>query len=214
MTKKQKKDKKLRPKINTQIPISQIRKVTLTGPKYILQHAHEYPFLGCWVMQGWQENGITPVVVAREQSADKVTYGVYLIDLYCLGVKDVMTYTDVSRTAFQRKLPELCNSEPEPCSIEFAHEMIYGAIEYAKKYGLDPHPNFTSELADQILDPPDAHPRQGNISFGRDGKPFYVSGPHDDDKKKDRIIKTLMRTAGKGNFDYLLSIGDTGFLEE
>jgi len=214
MPKKQKKDKKLRPKINLQIPISQVRKVTLAGPKYYLQHAHEYPFLGCWVMQGWQESGITPVVVAREQGADKVTYGVYLIDLHCLGVKDVVTYTDVSRAAFQRKLPEICNGEPEPCSVEFAHEMIYGSLEYAKRYELDPHPDFTRELADQILDPPDAHPRQGNISFGRDGKPFYVAGPYDDDKKINRIIGALMRTAGEGNFDYIVGVGDSNFFEE
>ncbi len=214
MPKKQKKDKKLRPKINTQIPISQVRKVTLIGPKYHLQRAREYPFLGCWIMKGWQESGIAPVVVAREQSADKVTYGVYLIDLYCLGVKNVVTYTDVSHAAFQRKLPEICNGKPEPCSVEFAHEIIYGSIEYAKRYELDPHPDFTLELADQILDPPNAHPRQGNIIFGHDGKPFYVSGPYDDDKKIDRIIEALMRTAGEGNFDYLIGVGDPDFFEE
>jgi len=92
--------------------------------------------------------------------------------------------------------------------------MIYGSIEYAKRYELDPHPDFTQELADQILDPPDAHPRQGNIPFGRAGKPFYVAGPYDDYKKIDRILKALMRTAGEGNFDYMVGIGDADFFEE
>lgn len=48
MTKKHKKDKKPRPlKINQQIPISRIRPLKMVGPRYYLQHAREYPILGC-----------------------------------------------------------------------------------------------------------------------------------------------------------------------
>lgn len=200
-------------KINTQIANSQVRKVTFINDSYHLQHAREYPILGCWVMKGWENSGITPVVVAREQSANKVTYGVYLIDLYCLGLKDVVTHTDVSRAAFQRKLSHLLQGEPEQCSVAFAHEMIYGSIEYAKKFDLHPHPDFTQGFAEQILDPPDAHPRKNKIQFGKDGKPFFVSGPYDDERKINRILSALERTAGAGNYDYLVGMGDAEFLE-
>ncbi|MBE8987818.1 DNA-binding response regulator, partial [Nostoc sp. LEGE 12450] len=39
------------------------------------------------------------------------------------------------------------------------------------------------------------------IECGRDGKPFYVNGPHDNPKK---IMETLKRSRGEGNFDFLI----------
>ena len=55
-----------------------------------------------------------------------------------------------------------------------------------------------------MLDPPEAHPRTGAVTFGKDGKPFYVSGPHDN---VDAIMNQLLRTAGPDNFEYLADIG-------
>lgn len=48
-----------------------------------LHQAQEYPILGSWIMNGWQDQGITPVVVARQQAEDKVIYGVFLVNIYC-----------------------------------------------------------------------------------------------------------------------------------
>jgi hypothetical protein len=54
MSKKTKKDKKPRPqpKPNRQIPNSMLRAMKLLGPRHYLQHAREYPILGCWIMEG------------------------------------------------------------------------------------------------------------------------------------------------------------------
>lgn len=215
MKKKQKKDKKPRPApVNSQLPLSQIRKITLTGPRYYLQRAREYPILGCWVYAGWKSGGIAPVVVAREQSADRVLFCVCMVDLYCLGIKDCYANADISRASFERNLPRMCANQPEPCSVEFAHELIYGGMEFAKNLGFDPHPDFTGQLVNLVLDPPDAHPRAHNIEFGKDGKPFYVSGPYDDERKINRILNTLNRTTGEGNFHFLAGLGGQGFGDE
>ena len=208
MSKKNKKDKKPRPqpKPNRQIPNSMIRAMKLLGPRHYLQHAREYPMLGCWIMEGWYEAGITPVVVAREQEPGKVMFAVCMVDLTCLGVKDAYTRTDFSLSKFERSLPELCAGNPEKCSLELAHEVIYGALEYAERYGFQPHPDFKVLMADLVLDPPDAHPRVDNVAFGKDGKPFYISGPYDDERKREFIFNTLMRTAGQGNFDFIMGL--------
>jgi hypothetical protein len=206
MGKKTAKGKKSRPlpKPNRQIPNSQVRKLTVIGPGDLLQHAREHPLYGCWTMKGWQEEGLTPVVVAREQDPGRVMFGVYLVDLYCLGIKDVYTRADYSLGRFERELPQMCAGLPEKCSVELAHEIIYGALEYAEKLGFQPHPDFKRQMADQILDPADAHPRLDHVVFGKDGKPFYVSGPNDDDKKISFVVDTLTRTCGEGNFNILI----------
>lgn len=215
MPKKRKKDKKpRRPKINTQLPISQVRKVSLENPLEALKNARQYPIIGCWTIEEWQENGIAPVVIARQQDDGKVLYANYLMDLYCLGVKDVVVDENVPQKRFERSLQKMCMQEPVAIAVELAHEIVYGALEYAHKYGFEPHPDFTRLHADQVLDPPDAHPRTHNVEFGQDGKPLYISGPHESQYESRRIIQTLERTAGDGNFHYLIGFGGADFLDE
>jgi hypothetical protein len=215
MPKKSKKDKKpRRSKKNTQIPISKVRKVTIANPLEALQNARQLPIFGCWTMQDWQESGIAPVVIARQQEDDRVLFASYLVDLYCLGVKDVTVDVNVPRKRFERSLPELCMLEPDAISVELAHEIVYGALEYARKYGFEPHHDFTRLHADQVLDPPDAHPRNQQVEFGQDGKPFFVAGPYDNEIKIKRILQTLERTAGEGNFNFLADFEDSDLLGE
>lgn len=208
--KKDKKDKKFRPipKTSQQIPNSQIRPFTGLGHSPHLANAREYPIHGCWIMDGWQDTGITPVVVARAQKNGRVMFGVYMVDYYCLGIKNAYTRVDYSLNHFERDLPKLCVNAPGTCSVELAHELIYGALEYAEKLGFEPHPDFYMQKADQILDPVDAHPRTNGVIFGKDGKPLYVSGPYDSELKSRSVINTLTRTCGPGNFDYLVTLGD------
>jgi hypothetical protein len=210
MKKKAKKDNNFRPhsKPNHQIPNSLIRPITAIGLNISFQHAREYPFYGCWIMAGWEEQGITPVVVARTQESGRIMFGVYMVDFYCLGIKNAFTRADYSQNRFERELPEFCVGAPIQCSLELAHELIYGALEYAEKLGFQPHPDFKNQMADLILDPPDSYPRENRVTFGKDGKPLFISGPYDNELKCKSVVNTLMRTCGEGNFDYIVSLGD------
>lgn len=210
MKKKKKKDKKTRPmaKPNRQIPNSLIRPLTAIGLSPALLEARNYPLYGCWIMEGWQESGITPVVVARKQDTDRIMFAVYMVDYYCLGIKDAFTRADYSQNRFERDLPKMCNEAPIACSVELAHELIYGALEYAEKLGFEPHADFHRQKADLMLDLSDVHPRKNNVSFGKNGKPFYISGPYDSQMKSKSIYNTLMRTCGPGNFEYMITLGD------
>jgi hypothetical protein len=210
MSKKSKKEKKSRPqpKPNRQILNSAIRPLITIGQSPYLQNAREYPLHGCWIMEGWQETGITPVIIARLQDNGRIMFGVYMVDYYCLGIKDAYTRVDYSRNRFERELPKLCANDPVSCSVELAHELIYGALEYAEKLGFEPHPDFYKQKADLMLDQADTHPRENNVSFGKDGKPLYIPGPYDSQIKSRTVINTLMRTCGPGNFDYIMGFGD------
>lgn len=57
---------------------------------------------------------------------------------------------------------------------------------------------------DKVFDAVSAHlgpsTGQGGITFGKDGKPLYVSGPHD---KPGPVIRTLERTVGAGNVEFI-----------
>jgi hypothetical protein len=43
--------------------------------------------------------------------------------------------------------------------------------------------------------------RPSAITFGQDGRPCFVQGPHDN---ADAILRTLERSVGRGNFTFLV----------
>ena len=45
--------------------------------------------------------------------------------------------------------------------------------------------------------------RPGRITFGRDGKPFFIQGPHDNSA---HIVSRLRRSAGPEDFEYLIAV--------
>jgi hypothetical protein len=195
--KKKDKPKAKKPKIDLLAGMSQPDPVNLGGPQEILEKAREYPFLGCWVMEGWQAVGLVPVVVARLPAPDQVIYGSFVVDIFCLGVKNANWNAGLGLKQFYAELPRLCADRPLECPPDLAHEIIYGAIEFARKYGFEPHPDFSD--ARQVLDPPEMHSSRQRVEFGRGGKPFYIPGPYDNVKA---ILEKLERTAGPGNYDY------------
>lgn len=175
----------------------------LMPPLQLLQ-ARSYPLEGCWVQEDWRESGLAVVVVARRQPNGRIVFGNYLVDYYCLGLKSTYCNFDIPPERFYRELlPQMISfaGRPQSISAGLAHELIYGAIEYAAQFGFRPDRDY--RLSQYVLDPPEMHPRTGKVEFGKEGKPFFISGPHDDAKA---VVSQLLRTAGEGNFDYLVVI--------
>ncbi len=170
----------------------------------VLRRANTYPLEGCWVQSGWQKSGLAVVVLARRQPDGLLTFGTFLVDYYCLGVKNCYFNVDIPAGRFYSEfLPKMVRGgTPQEISADLAHELIYGSIDYAARFGFRPHSDF--RRGQWVLDPPDQHPRTGQITFGYNGKPYFVSGPHDN---VNAIMNQLMRQPGPGNFDYLAQIG-------
>ena len=201
---KKKLNKTLKKRIQDKLIRKRTQEAAPTSALYHIHQARHYPIEGCWAMRSWKENGLTNVVVARRQPNGNIAFGNYLVDYYCLGVKNAFCNAEIPRSEFRRDyLAKMFRGEkPLDISPALAHELIYGSIEYAAQFGFKPHRDF--KLAQHVLDPADAHPRSGQVAFGKDGKPFFVAGPYDN---ADAIIRQLLRTAGADNFNYLVPIG-------
>jgi hypothetical protein len=183
--------------------------------------APEPAVVGCWVSAGWQAgltveghpdwpsgdrgdqgefgpDGLVATLVARTHRYGKVSICGWLVDVYCLGVKDVLG----PRAIVERELPAFVEryfdgyaTPPLPAPIELVQQLVWGSIEYARGLGFEPAAGFEASAAN-------LGPLAGEraIQFGRDGKPFYVNGPHDDTAS---ILRTLTATVGEGNFEFL-----------
>ena len=171
-------------------------------PTSVLRHAREFPIAGCWVQPGWQQYGTASLLVARTQPTDEIAFARYLVDTFCLGLKHTFYGVNIDPVRFNSEiLPRLYQGEPPTSlNVEVAHEIVYGAIEYAEGIGFRAHRNF--RRTQQLLDPPDAHPRGGSIEFGYRGRPAYL--PSSDDNQR-AILNRLVQTVGNGNFLYFLT---------
>ena len=171
------------------------------NPRKILRGARRMPIIGAWAQTGWQDSIVARVGVAREMSPDQALFAEYFVDTRCLGVRDSRGYTGIPADELEtRILPERYHSVPPiRISTALAHEIIWGAVEYAQSIGLPPHRGFReTRLA---LEPANALPREAGLEFGLEGKPFFVPLPFDT-LSAVFVIKTLINSVGLGNFRY------------
>jgi hypothetical protein len=186
--------------------IVQLNSNQLSPEKYIQTQARSLPIMECLINDGWESVGICNVVVVRRHKTGNVTYALYLVDMYCLGVKDVSYYFNQDAEDYE----DLKYNGPEWITIDYvlAHNIIYGSIEYAEDYGFKPHKDFA--IGRFILEEDDDRVELMELEFGLDGKPCYMQGPYDDPVKVKNITATLERTAGKDNFA-IVEEGDEDF---
>lgn len=186
----------------------------------------EPELVGCWVSPGWctgltvdghedwpdlsrldnGTNGLAGVVVARRHRLQKVSACGYLVDTYCLGVKDVVgprVMQEHDLPAFLRQFFVAFDVDdigplfaPLPAPLDLARHLVWGAVDYARELGFQPAPGF--QRAAGHLGPWE---ETSAITFGRDGMPMYVQGPYDD---PNRVFRTLTKSVGEDNFHYLI----------
>ncbi|HEX3964802.1 MAG TPA: helix-turn-helix domain-containing protein [Trebonia sp.] len=195
-----------------------IRAIGAASPK------REAPLAGCWVTDHWSHKltvrghedwpgmsqpgpeagalGLVAVLVARETGSTVAACG-YLVDVWCLGVKDTLG----PKTMDRRKLPEFTrlffrtsSGSPVQAPLELARHVVFGAADYARGLGFDPHPDFAKGA--RLLG--EWEPGSSDVTFGRDGKPMFINGPHDD---TFGVLAKLRTAVGDGNYDSLIQSG-------
>ncbi len=85
-----------------------------------------------------------------------------------------------------------------------ARKLLHDAAAYAASFGLAPREGFAE--AEAIFG--DIPMATETFRFGKDGKPFLVSGPNDSPARIRYILDALAKRAGPGGFDYLVPLDD------
>jgi len=146
------------------------------------------------------------IVVARRSPWGEVATGTFLVDLGCLGVKTGFASLFGSVREYERKLRErvLQNQTMVPADLNLVAKIIREGIAYASQLGFSPDPDYRD--ADILLC--DADPQACDVEVplgGKEGKPFFISGPFDD---VPRIIAQLENKLGPDGFHYLIHLSD------
>lgn len=184
--------------------------------------APEPALVGCWVSAGWSlglgvdvgrewpdhakhgtnKSGLVGVLVARVGPRSRgVSVCGYLVDTYCLGVKDALGPRLMKDHELQRFVGRFFSSfggHPVRAPLELANELVWGGVEYARGLGFEPAADFTPTTGHL-----GSYSGPGAIDFGCDGMPFYVQGPYDD---AATIMRTLDRSVGADNFHFIAEL--------
>jgi hypothetical protein len=181
------------------------------GSHGTLQKARQFPIFDCRISADWEgDMGLVQVAVARQQPDKRIAYGTFLVDKFCLGLKNTNYDANLSAEEYRHMLHGLEQNTPmKICPPELAHQLIYEAIDYAAQFGFKPQKDF--KWSRLILEKRGVLKEPYQLTFGRDGKPFYVSGPYDN---VQAIIARLEKTVGPGNYDYLIQTGEPSFDED
>ena len=175
----------------------------LSPEKYIITKGALLPFHECYINEEWQEGGMATIIISKKMPSGKLIVGMYMVDTYCLGLKNTLYkfgYETIDYSDFLNEVNQ--RQKMIKCNLGFAHNLIYGAIDYAVELGFNPHKDF--KITEHLLDPDLIDDEINNTEFGMNGKPLFVAGPYDD---INRIIGILERNVGKGNYDYFLPEG-------
>lgn len=156
-----------------------------------------------YVKPGWQELGVAHVVVVRYRGDGSADFGMFLVDLLCLGVKDAAGDGGVMASDVREYLERhLAAGVREPIHPNCAKKMIEGALAYAGALGFAPHRDFRK--ARKVLSGLDASTCPTEFTYGRNGKPCYVRGSSDDGDRADRILARLQARCGPDGFTYVI----------
>lgn len=171
----------------------------------LLRRARTFPLLECLISRDWQQDTtqLTQIIVARQQPNQAVVFGVYLLDRACLGLKNTFCDADYSRFDYRTKvLAHVSASTPlENCPPELAHQMIYQSLDYAAQFGFKPQKDF--KWSHFVLENRGSLPEPYDLTFGKNGKPFFVAGPYDNVQV---ILAKLEATAGPDNYVYVVPL--------
>jgi hypothetical protein len=163
------------------------------------------PVHECLVPDNLFELGMGNVVFSRKTQGGRILAAVFLLDVFCLGVKDALTRS-VSEGEYRSLVQHITRDAPlESMPPSCLRKLVEETEAYARDLGFSPHPDY--RVAREIFGDVDKSACPMSFQLGKDGKPFYISGPRDTPERSRAIIDILLERCGPEGFDYLMLAG-------
>ena len=174
----------------------------MSPQKYITSgRARLLPIHECFINSDWKTAGICSIIVTRIHGTGKFTCGIYLVDIFCLGLKNTSLIFNKDTFDYQTLFNSIADSHDGammPIDYVLAHNIIYGAIGYAEDLGFKPEKDWA--LTQFILEEDTEDIELIEVEFGQDGKPLYIAGPYDN---VIAIQNKLNKNVGAGNYHFV-----------
>ncbi len=167
-------------------------------PARVLRAAHA-PVQHCFLTESVFDIGMGTLVLARGATRHHVALSSFLIDVFCLGIKDVM-FESVESEVFEMYLDATDAGSPM-ISVDpsYARKLLRELAVWSQSIGFAPHRDFVE--VERIFGDVSADASDAVFRFGRDGKPVYIPGPTDTAPLIRRRIEQLQKSLGDDGFE-------------
>lgn len=180
--------------------------VAMSPVRFLKERAASLPIYKCYINETWKQGGEAMVVVSRERGNGNLCVAFFLVDVFCLGVKDAFGEVNYTKENLQAYIDR--NTFFKETDYPLVHNIVYGAIEFAEESGIEPCKEF--ETWGNVLSEDNDDIPLIDIEFGKNGKHLLVT---EAGSKESLLIPSLRKKLGD-NFDYLISDADSDELED
>lgn len=174
----------------------------LSPKKYVKERVRTLEIGKCYVSDDITEYGEGYIIVTRRHTGGRVSLSFFLIDTYCLGVKDSFYHLRLEES----EIDELIGSAGRlhECSYNEAHNWVYGAIAYAEEAGIEPDKSFS--LTQYFLEEDTDDIPLIEYEFGKDGQHLLVVNSR---LEASRYLPLLNKNLGEGNYKFIVEDDDS-----
>jgi len=166
-----------------------------------------YPLHECVVPTNLFEIGLGEIFISRRLPDGNLGVSAFIVDVFCLGVKNAF-FRVLSEDDYDDMKQAIVHSgrNLEHIHQSCAKKLLQGAVEYAKILGFSSHSDY--KKAAPLFGNIDASVCPVHYDYGKDGKPFYIRGPHESISEAKNIVNKLHVKCGEGGFDFLIQMDD------
>ena len=158
------------------------------------------PIRHCFLTESVFDIGMGTLVLARGATPHHIALSSFLIDVFCLGIKDVM-FESVEREDFEMYMDATDAGSPM-VSVDpsYARKLLRDLAAWSQSIGFAPHRDFAA--VERVFGDVSADASDAGFRFGRDGKPFYIPGSNDTAPLIHRRIEQLRKSLGDDGFGF------------
>ena len=169
------------------------------SPQQFLQREVRRLALGpCYISRQPRETGVCHIIVTRRHDDGTLCFAWYHVDVFCRGVMASFYLLNVEPDQLQSDF--LIPGRYTRCSYAEAHGWVWGAVAFAEKAGISPHPSF--DETQYMLQEADSVSLLPCHVFGKDGQHFLVAKTQ---TEADLYLPLLAKALGD-NFKYIIPL--------
>jgi hypothetical protein len=162
--------------------------------------ASQAPIQHCLLTESLFDVGIGTLILARGATPHHLAFGSFLLDVFCLGIKDVM-FESLESDEFDMYV-EAADAGSPLASVDpgDARKLLRDLAVWSQSIGFPPHRDFAA--VERIFGDVSADASEADFPFGSDGKPLYIPGPFDSASLIRRRIEQLQKHLGDDGFEF------------
>jgi len=160
-----------------------------------IRRAADAPIQHCYLSDTLFDFGMGMLVLARGATPYHLSFSVFLLDTFSLGIKDVM-FNTIEGQAFERYLAVMDDDGSVMVAVDpsYARKLLRELAAWSESIGFAPHRDFAT--VERLFGDVSADASDAVFRFGHDGKPLYIAGPGDTPAVVRRRIERLQENPG------------------